>query len=55
MGYLVFGYFVINGLLLSYYFETERNHGGTALILFNLPVVALAVLFYVIVRITDKR
>lgn len=55
MKWLVFGFVAINGLLLSLYFDTERNLGGEALLLFNLPMVFGAVIFYLIARFTSNR
>lgn len=55
MKWLLFGYLAINGLLLSLYFDTERNLGGQAILLFNFPVVLAAATFYVIARLTSNR
>ena len=55
MKWLLFGFVAINGLLLSLYFDTERNLGGEALLLFNLPVVFAAAIFYLIARFTSNR
>jgi len=50
MAWLIFGYLAINGVLLSLYFDTERNLGGEALLLFNVPVALATLLFYAIAR-----
>ena len=55
MSWLLFGFVAINGVLLSLYFDTERNLGGQALLLFNLPVVFAAAIFYLIARFTSSR
>jgi hypothetical protein len=55
MKWLLFGYVAINGLLLSVFFDTERNLGGEALLLFNLPVVFAAAIFYLVIRFTPNR
>jgi hypothetical protein len=55
MGWLLFGYVAINGLLLSVYFDNEKQFGGEALLMFNLPVVFGAVIFYLIARFTSNR
>jgi hypothetical protein len=55
MAYLVVIFVAVNGLLLSTYLESDRNVGGTALVLFNVPVLLLAVSVYVIMKITSDR
>ena len=55
MAWLLFGFVAINGVLLSYYFDTERTAGGEALLMFNVPVLLAGILFYVITRFTSER
>jgi hypothetical protein len=55
MAWIVLIFIAINGLLLSLYFDTERNIGGEALLLFNVPVLLAGVLFYLIARFTSNR
>jgi hypothetical protein len=55
MKWLLFAYVAINGLLLSIYFDTEKQLGGEAFLMFNLPVVFGAFIFYLIFRFTSRR
>lgn len=55
MAWLAFIYLVINGVLFSLYFDSDRNLGGEALVLFNLPVLALILIGYLIVKFTEDR
>lgn len=48
---LVFIYVVVNAILLEAYLDTDGNVGNNALLLFNLPVLVLAILSYLISRI----
>lgn len=52
---LVFIYVVINVVLLEAYLDTDGNVGNDSLLLFNLPVLVLAILFYFISKITIKK
>ena len=55
MAWVLFGFVAINGVLLSLYLDTERNLGGEALLLFNVPVLLASILFYAIARFTSNR
>jgi hypothetical protein len=55
MKWAIFGYLVINATLLSAYFETEKHVGGTALLLFNIPIALGFLAFYVIAKVTAGK
>ena len=55
MAWVLFGYLVINATLLGAYFETEKHVGGTALLLFNIPVALGVLYFYVIAKFTNNN
>jgi hypothetical protein len=44
-------YVAINAVLLEAYLDTDGSVGGETLFLFNIPVLALAVLVYIIAKI----
>ena len=54
MKWFAFAFIALNGILLSLYFDTDRNIGGETLLMVNLPVVVAGLIFYVIARMTPK-
>lgn len=55
MAWFLIPYIGINALLLNSYLETDGRLGGSSLALFNLIVVFVGVVLYLIVRFTSDR
>jgi hypothetical protein len=55
LAWLGFFFLAVNGVLLSLYFDSDRHLGGQALLLFNLPVLALLLIGYLIIKGTSDR